>query len=250
MRFRAILSGWTLALILTTLAPVSAAAAGTDFPLRNDDQLATQFASGSLGGTSPITALPVITGSDEIDARIRARAGARGYVPRPLASASLQQVDGQLLQPEAAAAWEQLQAAARVAGHRIRLVAGFRDLDTQRSLFLRRLRGHSDAAIDSTLKWSAPPGFSKHHTGYAIDITESGSGAGQFGGSAAYTWLASDNYLNAKRFGFIPSYPADATPAGPEPEPWEWIYIGVEDLTCPGRNGCPIEGQSPSFMPI
>lgn len=186
-----------------------------------------QVESERLSATSAIATPPPITGSPEVDARIRLLAEARGYQPRLPAIGPLSVVDGQLLQPEAAAAWEQLKAAAGAEGHHLRLVAGFRDIDTQRSLFLRRLGGRSDAAVEATLRWSAPPGYSKHHTGYAIDITERGSRAGRFASSAAYAWMAGNDYFNAKRFGFLPSYPPDIVLAGPEPEAWEWLYVGV-----------------------
>ncbi|MGH8912427.1 MAG: D-alanyl-D-alanine carboxypeptidase family protein, partial [Acidimicrobiia bacterium] len=157
MTGKAALIGISLTLTLTISVPISStgAAIGEEVARWSD----------SLAKTSPIATLPAITGSDEIDALIRTRAEARGYRPRELATGSLEFVDGHLLQAEAAAAWRELDEAARAAGHRMRLVAGFRDLDTQRSLFLRRLHGHSETAIDSTLKWSAPPGYSKHHTG-------------------------------------------------------------------------------------
>ncbi|MGH8911033.1 MAG: D-alanyl-D-alanine carboxypeptidase family protein, partial [Acidimicrobiia bacterium] len=86
--------------------------------------------------------------------------------------------------------------------------------------------------------------------GYAIDITQSGSAAGGFGSSDSYAWLAADNYLNAKRFGFVPSYPPDTALAGPEPEPWEWVYVGVDELMCSRSNRCRTPAASPAFRPI
>lgn len=173
---------------------------------------------------------PPITGSDDVDARIRSVAESRGYVLRPVADGPLEWVDGHRLAPDAAAAWRELQAAARAAGHPISLVSGYREVAAQRSLFLRRLSGTSESAIDRCLRWTAPPGYSKHHTGLALDITASGSRAGSFGSSGAHAWLTADDYRNAKRFGFIPSYPPDATGVGPDPEPWEWVFVGTDAL--------------------
>lgn len=172
------------------------------------------------------TPAPAITGRGELDARIRDLAERRGYGRRPTASAPLVTVGGVRLLPEVAEAWEALRRDALGSGHDLRLVAGFRDVATQRTLFLGRLRGHSTGAIEATLRWTAPPGYSKHHTGAAIDITVRGLRPGAFGGSAAYTWLAANNYRRARAHGFLPSYPPDGPPQGPEPEPWEWVYVG------------------------
>src|SRR5690606_25521512 len=49
------------------------------------------------------------------------------------------------------------------------------------------------------------------------------------------------NYANAKRFGFIPSYPPDGGKQGPEPEPWEFVWVGVEVIRC----GADLSGCAP-----
>lgn len=179
----------------------------------------------ALAGPQPAAA-PTITGRSELDIRIRHLAEQRGYVRRPTASAPLVTVGGVRLLAEVADAWEALRRDALGSGHDLRLVAGFRDIATQRALFLGRLRGNSAGAIEATLRWTAPPGYSKHHTGTAVDITVRGLRPGAFGGSAAYAWLAADDYRRARTHGFLPSYPPDGPPQGPEPEPWEWIYVG------------------------
>ena len=65
-----------------------------------------------------------------------------------------------------------------------------------------------------------------------MDVTDLGSGKDftDFGSTRAYEWLSSDNYLNAKRFGFIPSYPQGAGKQGPDPEPWEYVWVGEDRL--------------------
>lgn len=171
---------------------------------------------------------PMITGSVDVDMRIRALAEDRGYRPRPITSDPLVMIDGQRLSVEAAQAWNSLKAAASAQGHRLHLIAGYRDHSTQRRLFLSRLGGFSDEAIRRCLRWSAPPGYSKHHSAKAIDITVSGIRAGRFATTSAYEWLTADGYRNARRFGFAPSYPADGGHYGPDPEPWEWIFVGWE----------------------
>lgn len=184
-------------------------------------------APGALAAESlPAPHLPEITGNPAVDEAIRHRAEERGYRPRLDEPTTLVAVDGQLLTPEAARAWERLQEAAVAAGHHLRLISGYRSPSAQRSLFLRRFRGSSPAGIDATLRWTAPPGYSKHHTGEALDITVRGVRAGAFGSSRAHAWLSADACRNARIHGFAPSYPAGGPPQGPEPEPWEWVYVG------------------------
>ena len=93
---------------------------------------------------------------------------------------------------------------------------------------------YSDAAIDRRLRTAAAPGYSKHHTGYTIDVTQSGYAFTSFKKSPAYVWLTANNYANAKRFGWIPSYPPGAASQGPQPEAWEFTYVGLDNIHCYG----------------
>jgi LAS superfamily LD-carboxypeptidase LdcB len=92
--------------------------------------------------------------------------------------------------------------------------------------------GGAEAAIEAVLRESAPPGFSRHHTGYTMDLYDPSTGRDftAFAASPAFRWLSASNYLNAKRFGFIPSYPEGATGQGPDPEPWEYTWVGEGPL--------------------
>ena len=79
-------------------------------------------------------------------------------------------------------------------------VSGFRTVTAQEKLFQRQIkkRGSSEAAA----KLSAPPGYSEHHTGYAIDLTDGNFPrqdiTSQFAETKAFRWLT----LHAKEFGF------------------------------------------------
>lgn len=170
----------------------------------------------------------VITGSPTLDSRIWEIAFARGYEMRQTPSTTLAVQDGYAMQPLTATAWEALQAAAAAAGHNIVVHSGYRSVTTQRAIFNSKLVGSSDAAINSVLDYSAPPGASRHHTGYALDIKVFGGTIGGFVSTPAFAWLSANNYLNAKRFGFVPSYPSGVPLQGPKPEPWEYVYVGVE----------------------
>jgi hypothetical protein len=146
------------------------------------------------------------------------------------------------MQPFAVAAWAELKAAAKSAGHTLLLRSAYRGHSTQVHILLRRLSSYTDAAIDHRLRSVAVPGYSKHHTGYAIDITQPGYALTSFRNSPAYAWLAADNYANAKRYGWIPSYPPNATLQGPNPEAWEFTYVGADNIWCYGFEGS--EGNS------
>jgi hypothetical protein len=169
-----------------------------------------------------------ITGSTSLDSTIWQIAFARGYEMRQTPASTLPVQDGHVMQALTATAWEALQAAAADAGHNIVVHSGYRSVSTQRAIFNSKLSGTSTAAINTVLDYSAPPGASRHHTGYALDIKVYGGTIGGFQNTAAFAWLSADNYLNAKRFGFIPSYPPGVPNQGPKPEPWEYVYVGVD----------------------
>lgn len=194
--------------------------------------------------TEAFPSQPSITGDDEADAHIRSLAEARGFQLTRIPVTALVKlneplVSGEkddLLQPAAHKAWEDIKAAAKKDNIPLGLLSAYRSPDFQRTLFMSRLadagasnyqiaHNQADAAIATTLGVTALPGYSRHHTGYAVDFwCEDGSGA--FKDSSCFDWLEADNYLHAKEFGWIPSYPEGADVQGPEPEPWEYVWVG------------------------
>ena len=212
------------------LATVPAAA--DELPEYEPDEFDLLFRTAPLDGIGAIADPPAITGDPAVDALIRQIAEGRGYRRRPLASGPLVSADGVLMQPSAAGGWEELQAAARAVGHPIGVTSGYRNHSEQVSIFMSRLAGTSASAIDTRLRTAAAPGYSKHHTGYALDLYAGGQRFTSFGSSAAFSWLSADNADAAKRHGFIPSYPFGAASQGPIPEPWEWVYVGLDVVRC------------------
>ena len=63
-----------------------------------------------------------------------------------------------------------------------------------------------------------------------MDVKERGSTIGAFQTSGSNAWLSKNNYYNAKRFGFIPSYPPDGAGQDPDSEAWEYVFVGIELL--------------------
>jgi zinc D-Ala-D-Ala carboxypeptidase len=174
-----------------------------------------------------------ITGDDELDARIRDAAEARGYRRQPVVTAELVWVDGRRLQAPVAEAWLEMKSAARADGVALELRSAYRDLDGQQSLFRRRLGAQtSDAAIDTALRFAAPPGYSRHQTGFVLDVSQAGVEQGGFVNTAAYAWLAADDFAAPRAHGFVPSYPGDGERMGPDPEPWEFAWVGAGRIAC------------------
>ena len=235
------LSAFTI-IFLAVAFSMPAPALADDLPVFTGDEFNDLFVTADLDNLGPIGSAPSITGSSSLDTRIRTIAESRGYVRRPLATGPFTWVSGVRLQPAAADAWIALRDAAARAGYTLLLESGYRSYADQRSIFLRRLTSYTDAAIDTRLRTAAAPGYSKHHTGYAIDVTQSGYRFTGFASTPAYKWLSANNYANAKRFGWIPSYPPDAAAQGPIPEAWELTYVGMDNMYCYGFS--PTDGNT------
>ncbi len=219
-----------LATVATTESPVEEA-----FPTYTGDEFKVLYDHAvryELPNLIPPSGRLPVSGDPDLDERIWDIATARGYVLRPVAGPDLGSADGVPMQPQAAAAWVELREAARAAGHRFVVSSAYRSPDSQRIQFNSKLRGTSDEAIDAALTWYSIPGTSKHHGGYALDFRYSDGTFGEFRQTPDYAWLAADNFLNAKRYGFIPSYPDDVTTQGPNPEPWEFVWVGVDLIRC------------------
>ena len=232
-----------LAVIVGLLAaPAPARADVSDFPVYTGDEFKEMYdyaVRHSLPRLNQPAGRSSITGDEELDDRIWSLALQRGYVLRPVASDGLVHADGVPMQPEAAAAWTKLKAAAREAGLPFIVLSAYRSPDRQRNLFNSKLAGTSDAAINAALRWYSLPGTSKHHSGYALDFIYPNGTFGEFRQTPAYAWLEQDNFHNAKRFGFVPSYPDDVSAQGPNPEPWEFVWVGVEMIRC----GTPVDAS-------
>ncbi|GAB4233713.1 MAG: hypothetical protein Kow00121_61670 [Elainellaceae cyanobacterium] len=140
---------------------------------------------------------------------------------------------GELLHPDASKALATMIQDAQAQGVWIVLVSGFRDLVTQNTLFQARAEAYGSEA--EAAKVVAPPGYSEHHTGYAIDVTD---GSGQifydFAETRAYQWMQ----VHAHEYGFELSFPQD-NPQGVDFEPWHWRFIGspeAQHLFAPARS--------------
>lgn len=127
-----------------------------------------------------------------------------------------------LLVPEAARAWRALRAAASADGVHLHIVSAYRSVERQIELIQRKL-ARGDALAD-ILAVVAPPGFSEHHTGRAVDVgcPEAAPLERDFERTPAFCWLQA----RAGEFGFLLSYP-EGNAQGYQYEPWHWCYQEV-----------------------
>ncbi len=130
-------------------------------------------------------------------------------------------VDGfqHLLIPSAAEAWFRLRDAARADGIVLEIVSAFRDLESQSEIVRDKIR--RGMPFETLFTLSAPPGYSEHHTGRALDLNTPGCEPREapFADTAAYRWLGD----NAQHFGFTLSYPPGNS-SGFIHEPWHWYF--------------------------
>jgi D-alanyl-D-alanine carboxypeptidase len=128
----------------------------------------------------------------------------------------------QKLAPAASTAWRKMKASAAEARIALYLVSGFRSFERQCEILRRKLA--SGRSLEEILRASAPPGYSEHHTGHAVDIGATPDDALEeiFETTEAFAWLVE----NAARFGYALSYPRH-NPYGYRYEPWHWMHRGA-----------------------
>ena len=193
-----------------------------------------------------------ITGNIQADQYIQKKAQDRGYKLWPQTDeAKLETViDNIKLQPKAREAFLKMLDKAKSEGVIIGLTSGYRSQIEQNLLFKSRfealqmaelggyytteeiLKGDADSIINRILSVTAPPGHSRHHTGYTVDLSDLSpdNKTTVFNGSKAFIWMSDNNFKNARSFGFLPSYPKGGTDFGPEPEAWEFVWVGEKAI--------------------
>ena len=131
-----------------------------------------------------------------------------------------------LLVPAAAHAWRKLKSAALDDQILVFIVSGFRSIERQEEIIRRKLR--SGACIEDIVRVCAPPGYSEHHTGCAVDVSTPGCPLLEesFKETLAFLWLAS----HANSFGFYLSYPKGNS-CGYQYEPWHWCFNDAHPIT-------------------
>ncbi len=105
----------------------------------------------------------------------------------------------------------------------VNVISGYRSTDDQKKLYEKYLLSHGKAYTE---KYVQKPGFSEHHTGYAVDFSiyyrEDGHSE-DFKGQGEYGWIC----RNAWKYGFVLRYPEDkAAVTGIAYEPWHFRFVG------------------------
>lgn len=131
-----------------------------------------------------------------------------------------------LLVPAAAEGWRNLKEAALDDGISLFIISAFRSIDRQAEIVRQKLE--AGMAIEEILTVCAPPGYSEHHTGRAIDLSTPGSRAVEveFDQTAAFAWLS----VHAAKFRFYLSYPV-GNQCGYQYEPWHWCFNDAHPIT-------------------
>jgi len=110
--------------------------------------------------------------------------------------------------------------AARKDSVKLLVDSGYRSASFQKRIIKRRME--EGETFENIARFVAPPGYSEHETGMAVDLVPSEA---RFVYTEAYRWLK----LHGQEFGFIESIPEDSTGVRYW-ESWHWLFIpGTQD---------------------
>lgn len=145
--------------------------------------------------------------------------------------------EGYQLLPQAAAAFEQMKAAAKKKGLEIKVVSSFRSYQRQRAIWNRKYKANAKAGlspqknIQKIIEYSTIPGTSRHHWGTEIDIIDGAIPpkgdvliSRKFHNSGPYEPLRKWLEAHAQDYGFFCAYPDDSERPGFSYEPWHYSY--------------------------
>lgn len=121
--------------------------------------------------------------------------------------------------PDAQAAFDEMQEAAAEEGLNLYISSGFRSYEYQGQLYEGYVEKSGKAAAD---RYSARPGHSEHQTGLAFDLNTIDI---SFAQTEEYEWIQA----HCAEYGFIIRYPEDGEEiTGYMYEPWHIRYLGKE----------------------
>ncbi len=171
--------------------------------------------------TSPLENTPTANPTTSPDTLL----GHYPYTEAP--SSELQPLEGNpeiKLRQAAAVNFDAMVRAAAAEGVVLVPLSGFRSIDDQQYLFFD-IKAERGQVATKRAEVSAPPGYSEHHTGYAVDVGDGKVPATNlsvdFENTEAFRWLKT----NAPRFSFELSFPQNNS-QGISYEPWHWRFVG------------------------
>ena len=214
---------------------------GTKFKHFTPQEFSDLYNGFAYPNTMPIKNNFSVTENDEADEIINELAESVGYKVRsaPVTDNFVDIGGERLVQRIAAESWKDLVKEAKKNDIDLRVTEGFRSAEDQNRIFIDRLGNispdkiidrSSDSRIEELLKTTAPAGYSRHHTGYTVDLACDSDPNVLFENSICFKWISGSNYINVKKFGWIPSYPEGIKNQGPDPESWEYVWVGLSAL--------------------
>ena len=121
--------------------------------------------------------------------------------------------------------FKEMQFMAAQRGISLQLLSGYRSIDLQREIFYENKSIRNQTAIERS--WdSAPPGYSEHSTGYAIDVGDGNYPNThfevEFEQTPAFKWMKRFD----PKYHFVLSFPPN-NKQGVTYEPWHWRFEGT-----------------------
>jgi len=121
--------------------------------------------------------------------------------------------------------FKEMQYMAAQRGVSLQLLSGYRSIDLQRDIFYENKSIRNQTAVERS-KVSAPPGYSEHSTGYAIDVGDGNYPDThfevEFEQTPAFKWMK----RFAPKYHFVLSFPPN-NKQGVTYEPWHWRFEGT-----------------------
>ena len=121
--------------------------------------------------------------------------------------------------------FKEMQFMAAQRGISLQLLSGFRSIDLQREIFYENKSIRNQTAVERSMD-SAPPGYSEHSTGYAIDVGDGNFPEThfevEFEQTPAFKWMK----RFAPKYHFVLSFPPN-NKQGVTYEPWHWRFEGT-----------------------
>ena len=121
--------------------------------------------------------------------------------------------------------FKEMQFMAAKKGISLQLLSGYRSINLQRDIFYENKSIRYQTAIERS-RDSAPPGYSEHSTGYAIDVGDGNYPIThfevEFEKTPAFKWMK----RFASKYHFVLSFPPN-NKQGVTYEPWHWRFEGT-----------------------
>lgn len=218
-------------------------------------------AGAAFSGFAPAAAAAAAPAPGDGEAWMTRLVNAQNPLPEnfTVETARISGYDERLFDKRAAPDLEALLADAEAAGCKLYLVSGYRSVERQAALFLRKTNSFLAEGFDQAeaerqaAMWVARPGTSEHNTGLAADLVSAGWYAhhddltADFEETPEFAWL----YEHCAEYGFILRYPrGKENITGVTYEPWHYRYVGKQAAAEIMRAGSTLEeytekGSSP-----